>query len=282
MIALATIEQNLKHIAQVLAHLDEPMREAQALLSAATDLSTSYFYTWPEKPLSNDQQQLVDSYLQQRKTGQPLAYICGYKDFWSLRLSVKPGVLVPRPETELLVEKCLALSKDKPSGRLLDLGTGSGAIALAFASERPSWQVVAVDASETALAVTRENVKQLGLKNVEVIKSHWFDQVQGQFDIIASNPPYIDRQEPELTGDGVKFEPKEALVAEDQGLADIKHIAAEAPQFLVPDLGYLLVEHGYQQGEVVKAIFERAGFVGVDVVKDYAGLDRFTVGRIYS
>lgn len=268
----------LRLAAERLHFLPDARREAQALLCAAANLSPSALFAWPERQLPEPLWQKFQDYLAEREKGLPLAYIVGEKEFWTLSLQVEAGVLVPRPETELLVEWCLQQTADKPNGRFLDLGTGSGAIALAFASERPAWQIIAVDASETALRVAESNRQKLGLTNVTVVASNWFEQITGQFDVIASNPPYIDAAEPELSGDGVKWEPKEALIAPDMGLADIKVITQQAPKYLL-DHGLLAIEHGYQQAAAVKALYAACGFSEITTEKDYAGLDRFTVAK---
>lgn len=274
---MATIEACVQMAADRLHRLDDAKREAQSLLCAVADVTPSYLYTWPERELDDGIYAQFEAALAKREQGISLAYILGKKEFWNFTLAVQEGVLVPRPETELLLEACLEFTAYRKAGRFLDLGTGSGAIALAFAQERPDWEVIAVDYSDTALSVAEHNRQALGLSNVTVIKSCWFDQVEGEFDIIASNPPYIDVAEPELDGDGVRFEPKEALVAPEQGLADIKIIVRESPRYLLAK-GPLLIEHGHEQGSAVRDLFEAQGFYAVKTEKDYAGLDRFTVG----
>lgn len=278
---MATIEACVQMAAERLHALDDPKREAQALLCAIADVTPSYLYTWPERELETAVFEQFQAALAKREQGISLAYILGKKEFWNFTLYVQEGVLVPRPETELLLEACLEFTAYRKAGRFLDLGTGTGAIALAFAQERPDWKVIAVDYSDTALAVAEKNREALGLENVKIIKSSWFDAVEGEFDIIASNPPYIDADEPELDGDGVRFEPMEALVAPEQGLADIKQITREAPQYLTPR-GPLLIEHGYEQGLAVRQLFEAQGFYAIKTEKDYADLDRFTVGCLSS
>lgn len=212
-----------------------------------------------------------------RQLGEPVAYLLGCQEFWSLPLRVARHTLIPRPETELLVELALGLVSAE-TAQALDLGTGTGAVALALKSERPSWAVTAVDRLPEAVTLAEDNAKRLGL-SVECLCSNWFAALdQRRFDLIVSNPPYIDPLDPHLQGDGVKFEPLSALVAEANGLADIERIVAAAPRHLVSG-GWLAVEHGFQQGEPVAKLFRRAGFRDVQTRCDLAGQARVTFGN---
>lgn len=207
-----------------------------------------------------------------------MAYILGHQGFWSLDLEVAPHTLIPRPDTELLVETALAtLAAD--TATVLDLGTGTGAIALALASERPLWTVTAVDRVEEAVALAERNRQRLLLENVEVRRSHWFSALDGRrFRMIVGNPPYIPASDPHLSEGDVRFEPKSALVAGSDGLDDIRQIVAQAPRHLL-DEGWLLLEHGYDQGAAVRELLGARGFAGVHTLRDLGGNERITLGQ---
>ncbi len=253
--------------------------DVELLLAAALGKSRSFLHTWPERIVSSEAAQVFADYLARRRDGEPVAYILGQQGFWKLDLEVAPDTLIPRPDTELLVETALELQAGGPA-RLLDLGTGTGAIALALASERPVWQVVAVDRIDAAVALAERNRQRLQLSNVEVRKSHWFDALAGErFAMILSNPPYIRAADPHLVAGDVRFEPRSALVAADHGLADLSHIITQSRQHLVSG-GWLLLEHGWTQGEAVRAHFLQAGFERVETCRDYGGNERLTVGKL--
>jgi release factor glutamine methyltransferase len=216
-----------------------------------------------------------------RREGEPVAYLVGRREFWGLDLAVEPCVLVPRPETETLVEATLARVPADAPARVLDLGTGSGAIALAIARERPHARVLAVDVSASALALAQRNAGALGLANVRFRPSDWYGAVgddDGPFDTIVANPPYVAAGDPHLAADDVRFEPIEALVAGADGLAALSVIVAGAPQRLRPG-GWLLVEHGYDQAERVADLFARAGLEAFVSLRDLAGIPRVAGGR---
>jgi release factor glutamine methyltransferase len=209
-----------------------------------------------------------------RAAGEPLAYLTGTRDFWSLRLTVNPAVLVPRPETELLVERALQL-RAASEGRVADLGTGSGAVALALASERPHWRLTATDVSAEALAVARANAEQLGL-SVEFRQGSWFEPLAGRrFDLVVSNPPYVAADDPAMTSGGLVHEPRLALTPGTDALACLRAIVQAAPQHLAQG-GWLLLEHGAQQGEPLRAELVLAGFGYVRSHRDLAGHERVT------
>jgi release factor glutamine methyltransferase len=211
-------------------------------------------------------------------SGHPIAYLIGTKGFWNFDLKVTADVLVPRPETELLVEIILE-HLDSKKQLIADLGTGSGAIALALASERPEWQLVATDSSQAALNLAEENAKNLQLNNIEFRQGSWAAALKREnFDAIVSNPPYIDKGDTHLKQGDVRYEPVQALVAEDQGLADLKQIAAQALDKLKPG-AILLMEHGYQQGEAVRHLLTQSGYNEIQTYKDLAGLERATMAR---
>jgi release factor glutamine methyltransferase len=223
--------------------------------------------------------QAFETLLAQRLLGVPLAYLTQEQEFFGLPLKVNEQVLVPRPETELLVEKTLDIAK--PTAHILDLGTGSGAIAIALAKSNASFHVVATDKSQEALDVAKENARRLHAHNILFVHSDWYEKINGRFDVICSNPPYIDENDPCLASTGVAFEPKSALIAKDHGLADLRRIIMQAPAYL-NDNGALLVEHGHLQKEAVQAFFRESGFVHVETIEDLAGLDRLTLGFIKS
>nr|WP_314493679.1 peptide chain release factor N(5)-glutamine methyltransferase [uncultured Pseudomonas sp.] len=253
--------------------------DAELLLAAALGRTRSYLRTWPERIVERDAAQRFESYLQRRREGEPVAYILGQQGFWTLDLEVAPDTLIPRPETELLVETALAVLPGGPA-QVLDLGTGTGAIALALASERPVWQLTAVDRIEAAVALAERNRQRLGLGNVRVQLSHWFEQLAGQrFAMILSNPPYIREQDPHLVRGDVRFEPSSALVAGHDGLSDLRQIIERAPQHLLPG-GWLLLEHGYDQAEAVCALLAEHGFVDVENRIDLGGQPRISLGRL--
>ncbi|WP_145129201.1 peptide chain release factor N(5)-glutamine methyltransferase [Pseudomonas sp. URMO17WK12:I11] len=253
--------------------------DAELLLAAALGKSRSYLHTWPERIVSSEAAQTYDGYLQRRRGGEPVAYILGQQGFWKIDLEVAPHTLIPRPDTELLVETALELQPALPA-KVLDLGTGTGAIGLALASERPAWQVTAVDRVPEAAALAERNRQRLGLANVRVQVSHWLEGLADErFDLIVSNPPYIAASDPHLVDGDVRFEPSSALVAGVDGLDDLRVIAAQAPSRLTPG-GWLLLEHGYDQADAVQALLRENGFVEVDSRIDLGGHQRITLGRL--
>jgi len=275
---VAAIVDFLRRSRELLPASDTPRLDVEVLLCAALDRERSYLYTWPEQLLTADQQRAFAELLARRRAGEPVAYIVGRQAFWSLELAVSPVTLIPRPETELLVETALG-KIEQPRARVLDLGTGTGAIALALAAERPEWQVVGVDRVAEALALASDNQRRHGLVNVSFSQSNWFDQVEGVFHLIVSNPPYIDAEDPHLQRGDVRHEPRSALVSGRRGLADIIDIIAGAADHLV-DGGWLLLEHGANQGRGVRTLLLEAGFAEVETRRDLAGLDRVSSGRL--
>lgn len=255
-----------------------PRLDAELLLAAALGKPRSYLRTWPERELDADQLGLFRSHLQRRRQGEPVAYILGHQGFWSLDLEVAPHTLIPRPDTELLVESALALLPATPLAAL-DLGTGTGAIALALASERPGWQVTGVDRVEDAVALAERNRQRLQLDNVRFLHSHWFSALAGQrFGLILSNPPYIRADDCHLDQGDVRFEPSSALVAGADGLDDIRAIIQAAPQYLLAG-GWLLLEHGFDQAEAVRELLATAGFSEAHSRRDLGGHERISLGR---
>lgn len=258
---------------------DSARLDVELLLARVLEKDRSYLFTWPEKTLSSEQLAEFEVLFSRRLNGEPIAHILGEREFWSLPLSVNASTLIPRPDTELLVELALDLLPQTPAS-IVDLGTGTGAIALALASENSLWHILALDQSPAACDLAESNRSRLGFDKVQVRQSDWFSALkQGVecFDLIVSNPPYIDKNDHHLSEGDVRFEPLSALVADESGLADIKHITACAAHFL-NDGGWLLFEHGYQQAESVRQILTSNGFESVRSEKDLNGNDRATLG----
>lgn len=260
---------------------DEHKLDIQILLAHVLKVNTSYFYTWPEKELSQQQIEAFDLLLQQRLQGKPVAYILGKQAFWNFELEVADCTLIPRSDTEVLVEVALELIESKPNPKVIDLGTGTGAVALAIASERKDAQVEAVDLIEGAVELAKRNNQNLAL-NVSIYQSSWFDSVQNKdFDLIVANPPYIDPHDQHLQQGDVRFEPKTALVADNEGYADIEIIADQARQHF-NNGGWLAFEHGFEQGVRAREILARYHYQQIETRQDYAGNDRVTLGRYLS
>jgi len=271
---LAAARQRLR------ASVDDPVLEAQILLAHALGRERSWLYAWPEHEPEPAQRAVFERLLQRREKGEPVAHLVARREFWSLELTVNASTLVPRPETELLVETVLRL--DLPdAARVLDLGTGSGAIALALAHERPAWRITATDASDQALAVARDNAERFGLDRIRFAHGSWFAAVDPaeRFDLIVSNPPYVAEDDPHLERGDLRFEPRGALAAGPDGLDDIRRIIAAAPAHLQPG-GHLWLEHGYDQGAAVRDLLGGGGFTGTRTVRDLGGQERCSGGRL--
>ncbi|EOC1305417.1 peptide chain release factor N(5)-glutamine methyltransferase [Cronobacter dublinensis] len=271
-------QQWLKQAIHRLTDSESPRRDAEILLGFVTGRTRTFILAFGETSLADDELTRLDALLARRVQGEPVAYLTGQREFWSLPLEVSAATLIPRPDTECLVEQALARLPAAPC-RILDLGTGTGAIALALACERPDCQVTALEVIPEAVALARRNAQRLGIDNVTVLQSHWFSALtDARFSLIVSNPPYIDGDDPHLTQGDVRFEPKSALVAPDAGLADLDAIITGARRFLEND-GWLLVEHGWRQGGAVRELFTRAGYHGVETCRDYGGNERLTLGQ---
>lgn len=260
---------------------DSPLLDAQILLCHATGATRTTLIAWPERTLSDDQQRLFESLIDKRRTGHPIAHIIGEREFWSLPLTVTPDTLVPRPDTELLVEVALGLLKGLSKPVIADLGTGTGAIALALGSERPDANIIATDRSQQALDVARSNARKLSLSNVEFALGNWYDALSanGSFDLIVSNPPYIRSDDPHLLEGDVRFEPEQALVSGTSGLDDIKILVHGGRDYLRKG-GWLLLEHGYDQAEAVQDLLSDAGYEEVASRRDLGENLRASFGRV--
>jgi release factor glutamine methyltransferase len=267
--------------------------EVQCLLQAVLQVDRAWLFAHPEYLLDEKQHARYMNLLERRLSGEPVAYLLGEREFYRLNFKVSPATLIPRPETELLVEQVLQRIPSPPTPlpqareggrqvergskfRVLDLGTGSGAIALSIAHARPDAQVVAVDASDAALEIARENARRLNINNVRLLQSDWFSSLQGErFDLIVSNPPYIAANDAHLSQGDVRFEPRSALASGTDGLDDIRRIIVQAKDHLNVN-GWLLLEHGYDQAAPVRVLLQQAGFTGVFSARDLAGIERVT------
>lgn len=264
--------------AQLTPGSDNPALDAELLLASILDCSRGQLLARDGHLLDIDSQRRFEALLQRRREGIPVAYLLERREFWSLDLRVTPDVLIPRPETELLVERALSSLHGRTSVRVLELGTGSGAVALALAQERPDARLTATDRSAAALQVARDNAERLGLQRVRFIESDWFLALPSQrYDLILSNPPYVSMGDPALQAAVAAHEPAIALYAEQAGLADLFAIIAAAPAYLAAR-GTLLLEHGMAQGKAVRARMQQGGFVDVETWPDLAGHPRVSGG----
>jgi release factor glutamine methyltransferase len=256
---------------------ESPRIDAELLLARALDVARSYLFAHPEDVLDDAAVARFFDAVERRKQGLPLAYITGEKEFWSLPLIVTPDTLVPRPETELLVELALRHIARREAYRVLDLGTGSGAIALAIARERPNCEVTATDISEAALGVARENARRLQMANISFVQGNWTEPVAGRtFDLVVSNPPYVRRGDPSL--EALRHEPALALSIGEDGLAAIRILARDCGALLEPD-GSMLVEHGIDQADEVTRVYKEHGWRDIECHNDLTGRPRVTLGR---
>ena len=270
---------DVRHALADAAHALGDRLEAEILLTHALGKPRSWLIAHAGDALDDAQLRAYDALVQRRRQGEPVAYLTGRRGFWSLELEVTPATLIPRPETELLVELALERLPKDQRARVLDLGTGSGAIALAIARERPAAQVTATDASADALAVAQRNAAAHGLANVDFALGDWLSPLAGQrFDLIVSNPPYIEAHDPHLAQGDLRFEPPGALASGDDGLDDIRRIVSQARPHL-PAGGWLLMEHGWNQGAAVRALLQQAGYGEVFTAQDLEHRNRVTGGR---
>ncbi len=278
---MPTIESILAQATTTLSKTsDSAALDAEILLCQVLNKNRSYLRAWPEKNLTHEQLDQFEKLLQKRAQGTPIAHLTGFKEFWSRDFKITPNVLIPRPDTELLIELALELIPANQACKLLDLGTGSGIIAVTLAAERPNCSVVACDQSEKALVIAQENARSHQIKNVQFFLSDWFDRIPNiKFDLIISNPPYIAADDPHLQHGDVRFDPDSALIADQQGLKDIICIADLARQHLTSK-GHLLIEHGYDQQQQVQEIFQRFAYQNIQTYTDLAGHPRASYGQL--
>jgi len=273
-----TLQQAIIWGREQLSQSEDAAADVSALLCYVLNKEKAYLLTWPEKELTAEQLEHYRSVIAARQKGRPVAHITGRREFWSLMFEVNDSTLIPRPDTETLVEAALSLELPE-NARVLDLGTGTGAVALALKSERPGWQVMACDSNEAAVELAKRNSKKLGL-DVDILYSDWFQSVPKSlnFDLVLSNPPYIDAGDPHLGAGDVRFEPHTALVAENNGLADIETIIKQANERLV-EQGWLLLEQGWQQADSVVELLLKNGYKMINRWQDYARVERVTGGK---
>ncbi len=273
-------EAGLKRVCEALRWAQQQGLEAldaDLLLALVLGKSRTWLFTWPDRTLDKNQQHQFEDQVRRRLAGEPVAHIIGTREFWSLPLKVNASTLIPRPDTETLVEAVLERF-DNSALRVADLGTGTGAIALALASERPGWDISAFDVQPDAVKLARENARLLGLP-IAVSQSHWCDALaDASLDLLVSNPPYIAADDEHLQQGDVRFEPRTALVADKGGLADIHTLIEQGSRVLVPG-GWLFLEHGWTQGEAVRACFERLGYHQVETLQDLGQRDRISLGQ---
>lgn len=277
-----SIEQQLKHgIASLYPITCSSQLDAELLLASILGKDRSYFKTWPEKLLTEQQVTQYHAFLAQRIKGIPIAYILGEQEFWSIPLKVTEAVLIPRADTERLVELSLLACEKFDNPKILELGTGSGAIAIALSNELMSQavEITAIDYSSDALDIAQYNAKQWQKILIHFIQSNWYQALDKQrYDVIISNPPYIEENDPHLLDD-IRYEPQRALVSGKEGLDDIRVIIKGACSHLNPQ-GELLIEHGFEQANAVQELFQQHNFTEIKTYQDYAGLDRVTVGKL--
>lgn len=276
---MATLGETLTAASEQLCTASESARlDAELLLAHVLQVNRSYLFAWPEQSLEHSSASRFHGLLNQRLKGVPIAYLLGAQEFWSLSFFVGPGVLIPRADTETLVEAALEFG---PAGKavIFDLGTGSGAVACALAHERPQWSISAVDCSKQALEFANRNAKALALANVTCIESNWFDALpENAADVIVSNPPYIETADQHLHQGDLRYEPLDALQSGADGFDAIRSIVAQAPHYLKSE-GWLMLEHGYSQADTVAYLLQQAGFVGIAHREDLAGHRRVTMAQ---
>ncbi len=276
---MATIQHLLEQACDRLRHHDSPRLDAEVLLGHVLGRDRSYLFAWPEREVEDAPAARFLGLVARRARGEPVAYIVGRREFWSLSLRVTPDTLIPRPETELLVEQALARIPPDAPYRIADLATGSGAVALALAAERPLCRVVATDVSSAALSVAEENATTIGLGNVEFRQGSWYAPLSGErFQLLLSNPPYIPESDPHLAAGDVRFEPRSALASGPDGLDAIRELVDGAPLHLDPG-GWLLLEHGFDQGAAICRLLRQRGFELVEDYHDLQGHGRIAAGR---
>lgn len=273
-----SISKTLKLAAKRLSASSTAAVDAELLLMKALNVSRTLLFTWPERQLTEQELEAFEAFLVQREQGEPVAYIVGYRHFWTLELVVTSDVLIPRPETELMVEWVTKSFLDAHL-KLAELGTGSGAIALSIASEKPGWEIVATDVSDAALSVAKQNAEHHEISNVSFKQGSWCSALDGeQYDIVVSNPPYIAPGDPHLCIGDVHHEPRQALVASHYGYSDLFRIITQAKAVLKPK-GFLVLEHGFDQGEKVRNCLRGEDYQAIETINDLSNHERITIAQ---
>ncbi|ESS71802.1 release factor glutamine methyltransferase PrmC [Methyloglobulus morosus KoM1] len=280
---MPTLKSTLAEAVSLLqATTESPLLDAELLLCHVLGKDRSYLRAWPDAELNPEQLHAYRALVNDRRQGKPIAYLTGTREFWSRDFHISPDVLIPRPDTELLIELSLALIPTNQPSRIIDLGTGSGIIAITLAAERPAIHVSATDISATALQVAKANAARHQVERIQFCQSHWFDDVPtGKFDLVVSNPPYLASDDEHRQQGDLRFEPLTALVSAQQGLSDIQTIAETARNRL-ENGGFLLVEHGYNQKEAAQKLFRNLGYHNVQTHHDLSGQPRVTLGQYLS
>lgn len=277
-----TIASCIRMANQLAKVSDSPRLDVEILLAHVLQKDRTFLFAWPETALTVEQEDNFIALFDRRLRGEPVAHIIGQREFWSLPLFVNNTTLIPRPDTELVVETVLNLFASDMHNQprhVLDLGTGTGAIVLALAHEKKYWHCVGVDNQPEAVLLAQKNCQHLHIQNVKIRQSDWFSAIEEtDFDVIVSNPPYIAADDPHLQQGDVRFEPMGALVADNQGLRDIENIVQQARHYMRPN-GWLLIEHGYQQGQAVRQLFEQSGYVAITTLRDLNDNERVTMGK---
>jgi len=274
----STLQDWLQQAAHWLPRSASPRLDMELLLCHCFNKPRSWLLAWPETVVPMPMVECLRGLLTRRQAGEPIAYLTGVREFWSLPLQIVPGVLVPRPETETLVAHALNLIPAQKNAVVLDLGTGSGAIAVALARERSHWQVIALDLDITAIYLAHANARRFQCTNLHCLRADWGNCLTSCADLIVSNPPYIAEHDPCLSTDGVCQEPRQALVSAEQGLADIRCIITQSMHLLCHD-GWLILEHGYNQASQVRRIMADNGFSQLATLQDWQGKDRISSGQ---
>jgi release factor glutamine methyltransferase len=276
---VTTLAQALKQATCQLQMHDQARLDAEVLLAHVLNRPRVYLHTWPEAELSREQEARFSDMIRQRAAGQPVAYLTGQREFWSLNFAVTADSLIPRPETELLVERTLALLTENKTLRVADLGTGSGAVAIALAHERRRWRLYAIDQSLKCVKLAQDNARRHNVDNLYIINADWSTALADRsFDAIVSNPPYIADQDPHLQQGDVCFEPASALTAGPQGLDELRCLIKDAPRVLVPG-GWIVLEHGMNQANSIRKLLNDMAFTNIATTRDLAGLERVSCAQ---